>query len=966
MDEEENRSLLSNLAKKMPSAELKKGELSFTRALEQMGYSSVFDILRSPKTAFVRKLGQLSDANAELAYENARCYATQIARIYRNELISSGKQPLVSRRTGIRSLVDIGPSFPNLFKENWEAFCKVGAIEAMDSPVAYLASLYRFATEKLEGASSDSKRILLAQRRPDIKTLEVDQDSTFKAIPMLAIVNKVLEEGIRAYVDRDDGPDNGKTVYELIAQKKHPFIFPYNFYHHQVKRGLADKKLTLGELTHRISRTLPLYGSPGIAYGSVNAPSVDAQMWLTNFSPEQRSLLEADDWPAPVDGEESEINVLFREHYATDYFDPSSLIHAHVFMEKTGLSAEDLEGLLALRSQHPVPSSNALAIVHPALGVPYSGVYGASYVSQGPVAAPRLNLTGTGNATQIENTTYKTFDRFQRFIRLQKWTKLPWAELDTLSMATPRKMGSIANSKLSQNTIRSLGVFTFFNNKYAMPAEAFAAIIHQIGIFSSPGKTSLFDQVFNRSKLSTHPLVLDKASIALPLDEPCAALIANGLHLSTSDPLFNTLLEEVVTSASKMDQAFVTSMYRQPRIAQLFNVPLAQLRTLVQLLGGPEYLGILKNGTVNNVAPRETPDLFDLLMQCDWAMSWINSELNGFSDFHELIIGNAETFHNLTPHGWFDDSVADVQRFKGHVAYALNLDIPSLSVNGQTGEKWNECIYPYFRESTCGFITSTANIQQHIRTELAKLTDARIGGVPWNEHPDVEGILDLISKTFIQLEVEQVALVKTILQAIGVAEEKIMESLQYAQATPVTLLVNAVSDRNNFSNILETIYMLSALRTRFSISRAGFLTFTAMPAWLDRSFTGPLAASLASVYLLNSYHRWIKRTRQDESAFTDYLALANATTQANDHSALCAEALAPLLDFPLSEVCTACELLDDKIAKSMVEIDWLLRVRDTSLASGLPVAALLLASSLTMASPQSDWQAVGSAAVADG
>ena len=48
-----------------------------------MGMSSAFDIIRQPKGEFARQLRTLSDADGELAYDNALCYATQIARSYR-------------------------------------------------------------------------------------------------------------------------------------------------------------------------------------------------------------------------------------------------------------------------------------------------------------------------------------------------------------------------------------------------------------------------------------------------------------------------------------------------------------------------------------------------------------------------------------------------------------------------------------------------------------------------------------------------------------------------------------------------------------------------------------------------------------------------------------------------------------------------------------------------------------------
>jgi hypothetical protein len=125
--------LLRNLARIEPGTrERSNNTMTFVDALQSMNIHSVFDIVRKSKPAFVRELSRLSEADGELAYENARCYATQIVRLYRNQLISSEKQQVLTRRTGIRSLVEIGPSFQNLFKENWDTFCKVGAIEAKD------------------------------------------------------------------------------------------------------------------------------------------------------------------------------------------------------------------------------------------------------------------------------------------------------------------------------------------------------------------------------------------------------------------------------------------------------------------------------------------------------------------------------------------------------------------------------------------------------------------------------------------------------------------------------------------------------------------------------------------------------------------------------------------------------------------------------------------------------------------
>ncbi|AIS16762.1 hypothetical protein LT40_04760 [Pseudomonas rhizosphaerae] len=274
--------LFQNLVPETPQTRTLNGKLSFADAMPRLGYSSVFDIIRQPKQAFVRQVRSLSDADGEMAYDNALCYATQIARSYREEQVSSGRSlPQIAPQTGVRALVDVGPSYPNLFKENWDQFCKVGAIEAMDGPVAYLGSLRRFAEQRIEGASTSPKRIPLAVRRPDLDKLVIDEQSTYQSRPMLDLVNDVLTQGIGKYqADKGDV----RPVHQLLAEKKHPFVFPYQFAHQQVSLALSGEKPRLGEINYRVSQDVPDF--PEAVYGSD-----DALCLLSQISPAHQKLL---------------------------------------------------------------------------------------------------------------------------------------------------------------------------------------------------------------------------------------------------------------------------------------------------------------------------------------------------------------------------------------------------------------------------------------------------------------------------------------------------------------------------------------------------------------------------------------------------------------------------------------------------------------------------------------------------
>lgn len=282
-----NNSLMNALIKS--GQPLKKAQADFTAAMQKMGFTSVFDIIRLPKPAFARQLARYSDADASHAYDNAMAYAALIARLYREYKTSSGTFQQIAERSGVRALVPLGPTFPNLFKENWDEFCKVGALAAIDSPVAYLSALRVF-VEQLEATSTDPERILLDKRRPDLKDLLITQESTFTPRPMLGIVNDVLGSNLRTYLDSIPA-DKPKSTPQILTERRYPFELPYNFYHHQCRLGLADGKPQLGELNYRASLLLPIKQSAINDYGAVQQPVLQAQRLLSGLSPQQQALL---------------------------------------------------------------------------------------------------------------------------------------------------------------------------------------------------------------------------------------------------------------------------------------------------------------------------------------------------------------------------------------------------------------------------------------------------------------------------------------------------------------------------------------------------------------------------------------------------------------------------------------------------------------------------------------------------
>ncbi|WP_397449624.1 Tc toxin subunit A [Pseudomonas sp. NA-150] len=271
---------------------------AFEAALKEFDITSIFDIIRQPKSSFCQQLAALSEkspalkeVNAELTYDHAMCYAIQIGRLYREQQTSS-PDAVQSSPTGTRALIEKTPDYPsyeNLFKEKWGEFCKVGAISAIDSPVAYLTSLYRLITTVVEpNGEGITSKIPLDARRPDLKELVVNQQTTFTPLPMLTIVNEVLSKGIEDFLGKNAAPLN-----QQLAEKRHPFVFPYHFAHHQCQLGLAAKNHQLGEINYRIARILPTGRDADNGFGNQtsNSTSATAQALLSGLSPQQQSVI---------------------------------------------------------------------------------------------------------------------------------------------------------------------------------------------------------------------------------------------------------------------------------------------------------------------------------------------------------------------------------------------------------------------------------------------------------------------------------------------------------------------------------------------------------------------------------------------------------------------------------------------------------------------------------------------------
>ncbi len=533
---------------------------------DTLNFTSVFDITQLTEAEFQKKFDdatkadntlkdQAPDIDTQKLYDDAKCLATQISHLYREQRTSVETAQDHWHPLGIRAVEKQGPTYTHLFKENWDEACKNDSIAAIDSPVAYLRALYRFALQLETSVSSlpgeKDNRITLEKRRPDLAALTIDQQSTFTAQPMLGIVNETLDKNIQSALKHTK--DAGKSTYEVLAQKYYPFALPYEFYHHQCLLGLNGNKPALGELSYLVSEALPLTSHDIAQYGKVlNAGSDQAQRLMSGLGPKQQALLT--ELPPPE-------RYVGNEHYNKSGIGRNRdcywkkiygiapitvLKNINTFLERTELKAEQLEVLLAQGKYAPCLSAHYL------LPAPHSHPFGARYVNGPRSVDASMALDNEKKTGEIANATEDRLERLQRMIRLQRWLGIPFADLDTLICSAFESQLSLnAQRLLKSYAIRALGVYRYLSRRYSITAEEFAALLHHVSPYGCGDETSLFDKVFNQTRVFATALKLDGRAFLADDSDPASHTILQHLSISLGLPLTEDSLMQVVKNTLK-------------------------------------------------------------------------------------------------------------------------------------------------------------------------------------------------------------------------------------------------------------------------------------------------------------------------------------------------------------------------------------------------------------------------------
>ncbi|WP_181573511.1 Tc toxin subunit A [Photorhabdus laumondii] len=963
---------------------------NFTDKIIESGYKSIFDIIRTPRHLFLEKY----NSNHQVAdiYDTANSYAIQISHKFRQQhyIHNTYTSRQVDRKflrqhyvhnTYARSYSSLSlkevPQYQSLFQDNWQQYCPNGAPEANNSPVAYLAEIYKLAMD-IE-SNADAEAIKIDERRADLAHLILDEVSINQEISALSLVNTMLSQRLEAML-KQQGKTN-LSSYDLLANVRYPFQLPYDYAQNQINLTFDNRKLFCLKMMQQTDKSYPYF-----LKSNLNTANGEFVTPLAN----QLGIFQQKIINEPLKPSNRQF---YRDNYGVNSAGLLELLS--IFTAQTALSVAEVEQLLcvkgistnkeaALEQNNVRLSQNVLNLGLPA--APYR--YGAVFIN-GPKAKESdfLHLyrefVSNDNLPQAVNklsgVNHERFDRLNRMIRLWKWIKLPVDKIDLLVTATMRAEGD-ANKQLqmNENTLRMLGIFHHWSKKYHISPDDFAALIYQITPFSMGKDIPFFDQIFNLSSLFDAPLVIDDREFysETKQDDNIINKLCAGLKIKEKD--FSLLAPLVAESMGKKSLtcslSVVSAFYRIVQLSRILGLTPQEGVVLLTLIGGNK---VLKQVTgipyLSQSGNNRQTDILDIMIAMEQTIEWLR--------INKLSVGTLQLFLLSANEVVMTGNAAQVA-FINQVGLHRNSEsltleslssniLPALDDNGNLIDWLTPCqtVLNAVSHQKYGLVKHNVNIIDEINKAIKNI------------------LLDDKVKVFIT---EQWAAIINQAQSAqnAISASMLANAFQLSQPFPLFILnwIGSSSydfllksfelfDKKNLQpEMISQDYLIlmydlsryiSVIKT-FRLSTVMLHHFSEHPEWFGCQNT---QLSLSVIYYFSRYRDWIKLVASLDNAedkILRYLELVNTNNQSNDKTNM-VKILTELLSWQRDEVLLANSHIigkEDNTAKTLAEIDIMMRLKFWSEEMALSMHSLLATININAHSSYQDYKLVGVAMVA--
>ncbi|AIA46919.1 insecticidal toxin complex protein TccB1 [Serratia sp. FS14] len=280
-------------------------------ALNQLGFSSVYDILNLEFTRFYQQYDLPLNGNAVAIYQQAKDFVTLADQQLRRSDGASESAVTAAQAdpqsvegasfdgSGTVSFIDSGvlgdgsvsqtnvstgkpaaltaaqkaqlaryqqPLYERLFTDDQTRFAPPGSLQSLDSPVSYLVYLLTLLS-RMRHPGSSALQDLLA-RRPDLSTLLLNEDAFKRALPTSTLAGEILQNALTTLTGEE------KDIAGWLAFQPYPLTLPFDVARSRIDRVLSDASLTLGEAWSTLSADYRQYGdksTPALMWSGINA-----------------------------------------------------------------------------------------------------------------------------------------------------------------------------------------------------------------------------------------------------------------------------------------------------------------------------------------------------------------------------------------------------------------------------------------------------------------------------------------------------------------------------------------------------------------------------------------------------------------------------------------------------------------------------------------------------------------------
>lgn len=942
----------------------------------------------------------LSAYEAQVVLNKANSLLVHVARQFRQHRVTRHTLRNPLHYSGFSALVD-SPDYEGLFKPAWGNTTPAGNLDANDSPAAYLVELYSKALNlEADGGTRAGTKIKMFERRPDLVTRKIDPQMAYDMTPTVVLVNQVLGCIIGQQLDKPLLAD--EIVDDRLLSARHPMTtLPFEWYREQWNYVLQQNGLSLGDMVRVADEHYPYWKEAG-AHGGRSSiamrqasglgPAMQALVLEERYSmgaenPGEKSVQRSDPRTGRIDANPSITNDnFFLDNFGAPYDD---LLDAVKFCTQASIDSDELARLLSIERYAPHMSVNITgtgAITPKTFGSVYinaEGVELAIGVAQPTDKEPARLLTGASE---------RHFDLINRMLRLARWMNLPYDQCDRLLVAAIRaesrksanepvlKQQALQIYKITDGTLRAIGLFEDFRRAFNCSAEDFAALIDDISVYACGEAQSQFDQIFNGQSLFAIPLQLDGGKFAIypqtESDRRTVDQIRSGLGISEETWRYLArVVAECYGLRGELERSVrvVSGLYRLVKLASFFRMTTIELAALLETMSpqGSDWLReILGQPHIGSYRTIDRADVLDVLHAVQSCVAWCReNDLEPIwlvQHVSPVEVPSAASEAELT---LLQELRRRLEPTRVKEEALTSAGVPAVSQD--VGADWMTLLAEVFDAK--GVVKGLADNNTSYELWAAGEINAAVG-LARIDPTQVERVEAIILAIVLQAQAAQSAVVQEGLSVyLNLAQDLVLGVLTWVEGDGVYLLLNEtmrvvsgetqgaepIAIGDDILKVLAHLMRRAAVVKKLTLSSAMLGTLTTREHWRWFGLQQIEELNLHTFYLLTLYNRAVIHTEESAEKLLAYLKMVNelpAQLTPEDVRLIrdgAASALAQAVKWGIKEVLRCANYLAPELPliREMSQVDFVIRARGIAAKTGLDANAIL---GLGRVSPESD------------